>query len=208
MKTYVAVPGTWAWRDRRDPTAWFQPTSAFASMMRTLGYEPLRSRPFQWTTRINGNEFWRRWLAPIVPCSWERGDTMDWEAAAPALVDYCEKNAGPDVVIAHSHAGQVVAYAAAEYSLRVPRVITVSTPPREDMAAAYFSLARSTSWRHLYDGRRDLIGGLGMFGDGALFGPRTMNYALENVALEGVSHTGILNDPAQLHLWAEKGWLQ
>jgi len=207
MKTYVAVPGTWAWRDRHDPEAWFQPTSPFAATMRTLGYEPLRSRPFQWTTRINGNHAWRRWLALFIPCGWERGDQIDWQAAAPALVDYCEIGTGPDVIIAHSHAGQVVAYAASEYGLRVPLVITVSTPPRDDMEGAYYTLTKSTRWRHLYDGHRDLIGGLGMIGDGALFGQRSMDYALENIKLEGVSHTGILNDPSKLHLWATEGWL-
>lgn len=207
-RTYVAIPGTWGWQDRQDPAAWFQPTSAFAAAMRATGCVPLRPQPFVWTTRINGDAAWRRWLAPVLPRALERGDTKDWESAADNLVYYCEAAAPPDVIIAHSHAGQILAYAAARHGLTVPLAITVSTPVRADMKREYFALHRAAgAWRHLYDRRSDWIAWLGMIGDGALLGDRAMPYASDNIALDGVSHTGLLNDPDKLGLWLSEGWL-
>lgn len=209
MRTYVAVPGTWAWRERHEPDAWFQSTSAFAVAMREQGLTPLRpERPFMWTTRINGDGLWRRWLAPIIPRSWERGDTKDWESAAPALVDYCELGNGPDVIIAHSHAGQVLALAAARYGLRCPLVVTVSTPVRDDLEREYFALRRAAdTWRHLYDSKADWIAVLGGAGDGHMGLTRAMPQAHENVGVRGVSHTGVLTDPKVLPKWGAEGWL-
>ena len=208
MKTYVAIPGTWGWADRHDPDAWFQTTSAFAAAMRALGYVPLRPTPFMWTTRINGDAAWRRLLAPILPKALESGDTKDWESAADNLVYYCEAATEPDVIIAHSHAGQILAYAARRHGLTVPLAITVSTPVRNDMKAEYFALHRAAgTWRHLYDARSDWIAWMGMFGDGSLLGARSMPYAHENIELDGVHHSGILSDPDKLGLWDTEGWL-
>ena len=205
MKTYVAIAGTWGWNDRDDPEAWFQPTSAFASVMRQLGYEPLRPKPFAWSTRINGDQAWRRLLAPVLPRALERSDLRDWEEAAENLGYYA---AGADLVVAHSHGGQIVALAAAYHGFTVPRVVTVATPCRREQRNNYFRLHTSTSrWTHLYDRRSDWIAWLGQFGDGAFLGPRSMEFAHENIALDGIAHTGVLNDPAKLGLWRSEGWL-
>lgn len=209
---YVAVPGTWAWRERDDPLAWFNdPESAFARKMAALGVVPLRPRdPFLWTTRVNGHQFWRRWLAPFIPDRWERGDHVDWDVSGRQLRFYREVDAADDgsvAYVAHSHGGQVAAYAAAR-GLRMRVLFTVATPVRADMAAVYEAArSRVDLWVHLYDptgaDRTQIEGELG---DGRVSIMRTMPAApnVINVAVRGMAHSRALVDPAMLRVWDEQ----
>jgi hypothetical protein len=207
MRTYVAVPGTWGWRDKGKPDAWFQPTSEFAKAMARAGIVPLRERPFLWTTRINGTEWWRRWFSWIVPKGFETGDMLDWEAAAEALRWYCEAEGTPDVVIAHSHAGQVATMAAAD-GLKIPLLITVCTPVRADLSVVYErARANVGTWRHLYAEGGDPIQWWGSFGDGEVAATRLMRWAHENHGVPGTDHSRLLNDPRLIREWTECGWL-
>lgn len=210
MTRYVAVPGTWGWRDRDDPAAWFRAGSPFAAEVRVLGIAPLRAEPFLWTTRINGTEGWRRWFSWVIPASWERGDHLDWQAGAEALRYYCEADAAPDVVVAHSHGGQLVAYAIAAGYVTPRLLVTVSTPPRGDMQDVYEAArvaldARGGRWRHLHAATLDFWQRAGVGGDGRVnlrgVGAMPAGTAHDNYPVPGAGHTRVLNDAAFTRRW-------
>lgn len=206
-KAHVCVSGTWAWRDQDKPTAWFNSTSPFAQQLAVAGYAPLRTWPFLWTTKLNGTDGWRRWFARFIPRAWERGDHVDWIAGGEALYSYCEAAKWPDLVIAHSHAGQVVAYACARRGLQIPLLITVSTPVRSDLLLEYAATReRVGRWIHLFDPDADPIAWAGGFGDGHVSASRIMPQA-ENYPLTGAGHSGALNDPRIAQAWIAEGWL-
>lgn len=207
-RSFVAVPGTWAWRDRDNPKAWFQPTSAFAATLATITIFPLRPRPFWWTTRVNGHDGWRRWLHWMIPRSWERGDHLDWQAAAEALTWYCEAEGTPDILIAHSHGGQVAAYAAA-WGLKIPLLVTVSTPVRADMDDIYLAARPNIGvWRHIYASDRDRMQWWGSAGDGALRVATRMERADANYGIPGAEHSRLLTDPQAIPSWISQRWLE
>lgn len=206
-RTYVAVPGTWGWRDRDTPNAWFQASSPFAQQIAAGGYTPLRPWPFLWTTRINGSDGWRRWLTWVLPRSWETSDHLDWQAGGEALFSYCEAERWPDCVIAHSHGGQVVAYACAQRGLKIPLLITVSTPVRSDLRLEYAKARLNVGrWIHIFDTDADPMAWAGQFGDGSVSFSRLMPEA-ENYGIKGVGHTGALNDPRVVQRLIGEGWL-
>lgn len=213
---YVAIPGTWGWRDRDDDRAWFREGSPFDREARRAGLYPLRPYPFLWTTRVNGIEWWRRWLAVVLPERWETGDHVDWQAGAHALRTYCEaEDFCADVMIAHSHGGQVLAYAVAAGWIRPQLIVTVSTPPRRDMRRLYVNARMGLDrhggrWRHVYATGGDWWQRLGVSGDGGLNfgGVGPMPAAHENYPLDGAGHTRALNDAefTRLHL-VDRGYL-
>lgn len=177
--------------------------------MAGAGFQPLRQVPFLWTTRVNGSDGWRRWFSWVIPREWERGDHLDWQAAAKSLTWYCEAECKPDAIIAHSHAGQVVAYACANEGLTVPLLITVSTPVRADMDVEYQATRKAVgTWRHLYDPSTDPIQWAGGFGDGSIHPTRLMRWAHENYAVDGAGHAGALHDPRFAQEWQAEGWLR
>lgn len=198
MVRYVAVPGTWAWRDRDRADAWFNASSPFAAVLETINLAPLRPDAFLWTTRLNGTDGWRRWLRRWIPRDWENSDHLDWQQGAHALRWYCEVEGGnPDVLIAHSHGGQVAAYAIAAGWIRPRLLVTVSTPPRADMTPFYELVARATTWRHVYATDGDLIQWGGNAGDGRFDMVRRgeMPEASLNVGVPGAGHATVLHDP-------------
>lgn len=211
MTPYIAVPGTWGWRDRDRPDAWFRAGSPFACEVAALGLVPLRADPFLWTTRVNGTEGWRRWFAWVIPASWERGDHLDWLACAEALRWYDEVNGHRAVVvIAHSHGGQGAAYAIARGWLRPRLFMTVSTPPRADMDDVYVAVRMELDrhggrWRHVHAATLDFWQRAGVGGDGRItlgsVGAMPVGTAHDNYPVPGAGHTRVLHDPAFARRW-------
>ena len=188
MKT-VLVAGTWSDSTPGDrKLVWWEPGSPFAAEAARNGVELLApDDPFRWTTELEG----------IV------GKNDAWQAAGNALARYCREKARGEMVngIFHSHAGQVLAYAA--LSRRFHHVITVATPVRADMVDIYRRAARSISaWTHIYTGRGDRWQWLGALFDGYLGIRREMPAPARNVFGPCRNHISLL-DPT---LWTARGW--
>lgn len=131
------------------------------------------------------------------------GSNKVWEAAGAALRWYAMSKVRhyPVSIVAHSHGGQVAAYAAAN-GLQVDRLITVATPVRKDMEPVYKAARENIqSWYHLHSDS-DLWQVLGGLRDGRWGLHRTMPYADENVVVNNVDHSEFLN-PA---LWDQNYW--
>lgn len=199
---YVAVPGTWAFSNRRDPAAWWRPGSPFALYLAAAGgLVPARPAPFLWSTDLEGIP-WPPWRRRAL-------DRNDWEAGGLALGWYLEHVAPADrVVIAHSHGAQVAAYAAAA-GCRIDRLITVAAPVRRDLDEVWrAALPNIGAFLHVYvyGDRWQIFGALG---DGAARWARSMPYAgIVNHGVPGVSkHSALLADPARFDLWRSQGWI-
>jgi len=126
-----------------------------------------------------------------------------WRRAAALFTDLATAFA-PEVVIPHSHGGNVVALALSLGSLWVPHLITVVTPPRHDLFPVY-EAARSHigMWRHLYSDR-DWWSRLGSLFDGAISLERAMPQADCNIYVPGLGHAaGAWFDP---DLWTRRHW--
>ncbi|MEK6591549.1 MAG: hypothetical protein AABZ67_00570 [Pseudomonadota bacterium] len=106
-------------------------------MLKEGGYQPLDdSDPFYWSTALDGVD----------------RNNFHWDAAGRALAWYAALKCPGRMVslIAHSHGGQVAAYAA-RFGLRIDTVVTVATPVRADMGDEYRALRdRSLRWVHIY----------------------------------------------------------
>jgi pimeloyl-ACP methyl ester carboxylesterase len=187
---------------------WWQAGSPFTAFMRERGLDATYFEPFVWSGDVAG-------IARLLPWNWFRAPgSRDWEAAARALcyhqeprkcpVPFAERN-----YIAHSHGGQVALLAAAS-GLKIRRLVTVSTPVREDMRRT-IELARPNieRWWHLYDPRplSDRFQVLGELGDGRVGWRRAFVKADRNIAVPGVGHSGLLCEPRCFSQWAQRGLL-
>ena len=110
--------------------------------------------------------------------------------------------AGGVTIVAHSHGGQVLAYALAEMHADVcpVHVVTVDMPVRRDMDVIYGrAAARCHQWVHLYSERgwKSRFRWLGN-----RFGSRTLDVAHRNRKVSG-GHSGILDDAGHMDQWDE-----
>jgi hypothetical protein len=193
----ILVSGTWGagYGRNRD---WWRPGSEFSAMLTRGGY-PLLSdtEPFVWSTNVDG-------VGAL---------NLDWETAGWALKWYVEakaKRARPSV-IAHSHGGQVVAYAAAA-GARFDAVLTVATPVRQDLDGQYRDLRAATrQWVHISTDEKagigwQLLGAIGIRTAGQT-ATRAMPLAHKNIFVPGYSHGELVERAA---LWLPepdgKGW--
>jgi len=182
--TYVAVLGTWAWPDDEDDRGleWWQPTSAFAAMLRARGLDPvLPDDPFVWSGDLDGVP----WLA----------NGRDWEAGAANLAHYLRGLLPNDRnVIAHSHGGAVALFAARRLPIR--RLLTIGTPARKEVRAAARSALQSGhlgAWLHVHDASWDWMGSLGALFDGQLRLSRAMGLpGMTDLAIPRIGHSGLL----------------
>ncbi len=179
----ILVQGTWS----LTYADWWKPGSEFYKTLQSGGLSMLNGGdPFSWSTDIDG----------LI------GGNDDWQEAGKALRWYVQGRLGllePVTLIAHSHGGQVVLYAAAQ-GLRVSRLITVATPIRWDMRKTR-QLARTNicHWTHLYGGLRDWWQVLGALGDWSLGLRREMPEADRNLGFPERGHSDLL-DP---QLWKD-----
>src|SRR4051812_10742738 len=117
MIHYITVAGTWGAHHEQD---WYSPDSNFIKFVLEHDAEQLETNPlkrYMWSTGLDGID--------------KHNDT--WDAAGRALADYIAPPllgkpliAPQDTyIIAHSHGGNVVAYACAKYGLKIDGLITV-----------------------------------------------------------------------------------
>jgi hypothetical protein len=195
----ILVAGTDEWADDRR-VEWYCLASPFATFLQThdvdvaFDGDAAAPQPFVWSTALDG-----------VPSSRRH---VQWAAGGAALAYFARRAAAPIAVIAHSHGLQVVLYACAEFGLSLASLISVSSPVRSDMAeVARAARPRIGRWLHLHSDASDRWQWLGELFDGHLGIVRAHPLADRNDAVPGVGHTGVLQDPAQFHLWSDRGWL-
>lgn len=199
MIRYIAVAGTHAAGRGME---WDHPDSALTSFLRENGAVPLTISPlkrYAWSTALDGID----------------GNDETWDAAGRALAHYvvpplAEKSLlTPEdtYIIAHSHGGNVVAYACGKYGLKVNGLITIATPVRGNLDGLYKEAAKNISRHlHLYAGWRDYMQILGAIRDGRWGIHREMPYATKNDKMPK-GHGDILRDPSLFPNWVSAGWL-
>lgn len=102
-------------------------------------------------------------------------------------------------VIAHSHGGQVALMASR--SVRLRRLLTIGTPNRADVPKD----GDIERWRHVRDPKFDLWATLGQLFDMRVSLSRKIREADDNVAIPGVRHGRLLDDPGYFQLWIHDG---
>jgi hypothetical protein len=201
----LAIAGTHGWRPGQQD-AWYQHDSPWWTQMRALGFAPRAPRPFVWTTDVGGWQFWRRWIG-------DRGDHHAWRAAAENLYDFLVPPLAPEQrsppahthLVVHSHALNVVLYAAAE-GLRIQTLTSICSPVRGDMQlAALQARPNIRFWQHVHTDGSDRWQVLGGLGDGRVGIYRAQPRADVNHVLPKIGHTGILTDPALFGVWTTLG---
>lgn len=198
----VAIGGTWSTRHSWDgDDQWWGNASPWWQAMTGWGFVPLRpDDPFVWSSDINGGARW----------PWQRESYSDWHAGARALKYYLR-----DVpidrrhVVAHSHAGNVVAMACAT-GLVLASLVTVSTPVRADLRPYYVAAApRVGQWLHLFSDWSDRMQWFGCWFDGSLDVVRDLRVAnVNNEGVPGMGHTGVLTRPEGIARWHVRGWTE
>lgn len=158
MSEIVLIPGTHGnLGDAADVEDWWHPGSEFASALRAAGHQVVS---FAWSTRLDG----------LV------GDNRHWKEAGKRLAIVAGVGWS---IYAHSHGGQVAAYAA-QFGAKFTKVFTAGTPVRTDVPYDYLRYA-SHEWFHLYGTKDCWWQPLGALGDGKLKLRRTMELADENI---------------------------
>jgi hypothetical protein len=162
--------------------AWPRPGSDFSVMLKNHGVEQASTRGFgAYSGALNG--------VPVIFTDGMR--RADWSAAGEAFMWHVRATVGNKKisVIGHSHAGQVVAYAA-RFGVCFDQVITMATPVRKDMYSTYEILrARSKTWVHLHSDSADYVQWAGSLFDGEWRTSRAMPHAHTNVQFKGAAHS-------------------
>jgi hypothetical protein len=211
MTRIVLIGGTWSWRGHRTVGEWYQ-EGLFTRFLEDAGYDvACKTRPFIWTSRVNGLWF-------------QKHRHLDWDAAGANLslfLDWTDKSVGVkapvDIVIAHSHALQVILYACAYHGASIPKLISVSSPVRHDMShVAKQARPRIGKWLHLASDWTDRMQWLGELCDGGWRIRRSAVWkrhgevivaADRNVRYPGLGHSGLVRNPDLWPLWLSQGWL-
>jgi hypothetical protein len=200
MTRYIAIPGTGTEKRNFD---WHLPTSALSKLFLENGCEQLELNPlkrYMWSTALDGID----------------DKHLVWDSAGRALAHYIippllgESLLKPEdtFIIAHSHAGNVVAHACGKYGLKINGLITVGMPIRKDLYDIYKAAAPNiTRHLHLYAGWRDYWQWWGALFDGRFGIHREHPFAHENRKVSGGNHGSILRDPEFIPLWLDRGWL-
>jgi pimeloyl-ACP methyl ester carboxylesterase len=140
-----------------------------------------------------------------------------WDAAGRALAHYITPPLLSDslvkpedtYLIAHSHGGNVVAFACGKYGLKVNGLVTVGTPVRKDLYAIYEAASSNISRHlHLYAGWRDYWQAFGALFDGRFGIHREHPFATRNDQVPKGDHGSILRDREFFRLWLDRGWLE
>lgn len=199
MIHYIAVAGTFGAKKQED---WHLPQSDFSKFLLESGFDQLETNPlkrYMWSTALDGID----------------ANNTTWDAAGRALAHYIappllgESLVKPEdtYIIAHSHGGNVVAYACGKYGLKINGLITVGTPIRKDLYEVYQAAVPNISRHlHLHAGWRDFWQIFGAFFDGRFGIHRKHPFATENRKVPK-DHGGILRDKRLFPLWVERGWL-
>lgn len=198
---FLPLAGTHSWTGKLSGE-WWQDGSEYLAFMATQGFVPYDPEdPFVWDTGLGG--------LPIF-------GTTNWYAAGLNLRHY-NGFKGPIRIVAHSHGGQVAAYAAAR-GLKIYSLVTIGTPVRADMYPIWTAARKNIRyWTHVYSDWSDKTQLLGSLFDGAfgierrfiwtdVFGIR--QGANKNLGLPGVGHSGLIRTPKHFAKWEEAGLLE
>lgn len=206
----LPIAGTHGFRGKTSGD-WWRGTSPFLLWLDVLGFYTLNpSRPFIWTTDLNGAKFWRRWFGLNDP-------HVDWEAGAHALYAYLrpiydEADSYIPVshrnLIVHSHGLQVVLYAC-ELGLRINTLVSVMSPVRADMLLVSRRARPNIGfWEHVHADRSDRMQWWGGIGDGKVGIVRQHPLADVNTSIRGAGHSKLLHDPQWFPQWQDRGILE
>jgi pimeloyl-ACP methyl ester carboxylesterase len=200
MIYYITIAGTFGAKHEQD---WYHPDSDFSKFLLKHGCQQLEANPikrYMWSTEVDGIN----------------SDNNTWDAAGRALAHYIAPpllNASlvkPEntYIVAHSHGGNVVAYACGKYGLKVNGLITVGTPIRKDLHDVYkAALPNISRHLHLYAGWRDYWQVWGALFDGRFGIHRKHPFATRNCKVPKGDHGSVLRDQEFFPLWLERGWL-
>jgi len=203
----LPIGGTWSWKGELEDHSgeWWHPRNPFMKFLGDRGFEHVcPAEPFIWSTQVNGSLFWAK-------------NHTDWQAGGAALCYYLGTSRyGPAEVpledrniIAHSHAGQVVAYAAAFRGLHINNLVTIGSPVRHDMRPIYRAARPQIKfWLHIASDWSDRMQWFGEWFDGSVGVQRRQPFADVNDQLPGIGHSKILRDPEYFRCWDELGWLE
>lgn len=201
MTRFLPLAGTHGWSGAPRGN-WHQWPSPWLQFMEARGFVPYnRDEPFEWDTDLGGL-FGRRKLA-------------GWHAWGLSLRHYLlgpqhfSPPCGVDTrIVAHSHAAQLVAYAA-QAGLRIERLVTIGSPVRRDMEPVWANARKNIGrWTHVYSDWTDRWQLLGQAFDGTFGIAREMPLADDNVRLPGVGHSGLLTRPEHFGLWEDMALLE
>jgi pimeloyl-ACP methyl ester carboxylesterase len=184
----ILIDGTWGRRD--EGQRWIHKGSSFVTQAQENGVQLIDlDDPFDWSTLVDGT--------PLD------GDGHDiWESWGMALKWYITlKNRGRSVnLVAHSHGGQVAAYAI-QFGAPVNTLVTVATPVRKDMLPVW-NAGEVNTWFHIHTGYGDWWQIFGEFGDGHLKITREMPDPAINIDQKGEDHSSLLGT----NLWFKQNW--
>lgn len=192
---YFTIAGTDCWDEDENNYQWWERGSALTNHLQSSDLFLHPRSPFEWSTALDG-----------VPT---RRNHRIWKGAAKHLVCHLEpvplheRN-----IIAHSHGGQVVFYAAS-FGIKINNLITVGTPVRSDMESVVLhGLGNIGYWHHIYDSTTDFTSILGALFDRKLRIRHHFDLADSQNDVKGIGHSRILNDADYLHLWDKDayGW--
>lgn len=183
----IPIAGTHA-----DDDPWWLPGSPLLrSLPRGL---PLFSEtePFEWTTDLDGVGLYAR-------------KHTQWQLAGTLLRYYVKASCVPTgervQLFAHSHGGQVAAYAAAQGML-IDTLVMVGTPVRWDMMKVYSHAKRNIRRWVLVSSPFDWWQILGELCGGRFGLYRTNPFADRNLTIEAPSHHALLD----VHWWKDGLW--
>ena len=201
MIYYITVAGTSGAKAQGD---WYLPTSELSKFLLVHGCEQLELNPlkrYMWSTALDG-----------IDADNTTGDAAGRALAhyiAPPLLDRSLVKPEDTYIIAHSHGGNVVAYACGKYGLKINGLITVGTPIRKDLHDIYKDASSNISRHlHLYASWRDIWQLLGSLFDGRFGIHRKHPFATKNDRVPKGDHGSILRSKDFFNLWLEKGWLK
>lgn len=203
----IVVPGTWEWPASSEPgePVWYQPHSLFSDYLASQGWAIARddARPFVWSTRATGFQFWDRLLGRQTQMQ------ADWAAAAENLYAWVVPPRAPErrlppeqtTILTHSHGLQVALLAAAR-GLKIQTLIDICGPVRKDIRAYLDPTVRANIgyWWHLHADRSDWWQVLGGIGDGSFGVQRSHPDADLNQRLPQAGHSRLLRDRAWMPL--------
>ena len=199
MLPYIPVAGTWFKEDTGDDR-WYRRGSTIDNLFRGFGLErveqdgdPRTPDPGYWSGDVGGLLF----HAGSGQHVWWSGglELRRFIEGRPRLMNR------PMVIVAHSHGGQVAAYALAGLrQIAHVRLITVDMPVRRDMRPVYAEARRNVGyWLHLHTrwgwGARMRV-------LGSRFGSPTLDIADRNIPLRG-GHSGVLRRPQHARQWRD-----
>lgn len=176
---YLPIGGTWGRKNQND---WYKAGSWFENMMNSHGHQRVGRKL----------RFWSHGLSGTFGCG---NDRLVWEFGGEVLNSWSIEH-GPSpsqlIIIAHSHGGQVAAFALAG-GVECHTLITIDTPIRDDMTEVWEAgVENRVEHNHLF--------GTGWASRMRIFGQRRfgrrMPTSTKNTGISG-GHNGMVTESSK-----------